>query len=192
MRQNLGHVRVLLWRTLWVQALRRHYFYTGAELLLVVLCFRVFAMGPSMPDPADTRVRLPEQDSAAEALSDFAKAVPEAVLYAPHNAYTDTLVRDAYPVTVINGRSRPQYLLLETGDRVAKACVSSFGAVCVRFEGNSTGMQPDLNYTLIAFRSDGFDRDLRRVGFHPPAELGLNFKALLSKSSECLALVCGF
>ncbi|CAN7938313.1 unnamed protein product [Ixodes hexagonus] len=186
----LRHVRVILWRTLYIGPIRRHYFCTISEILLVVVCFKVFTMGPSMPDPADTRARLPEQDPHAEKLSDFMAAVPEAVIYAPQNNYTDMLIREAYPAQVVNGQPRPQLLLLGTGDSQVKACVASFGTVCVRFEGDVNGTQPDLNYTLISYRSDGFDRDLRRLGFHPPSELSLNFKAMHSKISEYVLFIC--
>ncbi|KAH9368273.1 hypothetical protein HPB48_013462 [Haemaphysalis longicornis] len=86
---ELRAVLTFLWRTVYLQAVRRYYWYTALELIYVVVVFTAFQV-PEVP--ADIRPLANETAtiSADDLLAFFS---PTAVVFTPNTSYYDYLMR---------------------------------------------------------------------------------------------------
>ncbi|XP_070381252.1 phospholipid-transporting ATPase ABCA3-like isoform X2 [Dermacentor albipictus] len=83
----LGNVKTFLWRTLYLQTIRRHFFNTGIEILLVgfITLYMVLMHTPAKPLSKDSA----EEDASAV----FGKLELTDIVYAPKSDYNDELMR---------------------------------------------------------------------------------------------------
>ncbi|CAN7979365.1 unnamed protein product, partial [Ixodes persulcatus] len=114
----LRQLGVVLWKSLYLQAVRRHYVALLVEPCLVLLVFS-FARFDSRPEPGTLikRVVVPERDAVNRDLLYGVQYVPF-VVWGPGNNETYELVRTAFPLAGMRTPSLPAFW--DTGCAVYK------------------------------------------------------------------------
>ncbi|KAH7971400.1 hypothetical protein HPB49_023490 [Dermacentor silvarum] len=83
----LGNVNTFLWRTLYLQGIRRHYIATAIEIALVSLLFLNLPYQRKLAEP------LSKDSEEVDVSSAFIPSPVTDIVYAPKNDYTDELMR---------------------------------------------------------------------------------------------------
>ncbi|XP_065294958.1 phospholipid-transporting ATPase ABCA3-like isoform X1 [Dermacentor albipictus] len=143
----LGNVKTFLWRTLCLQTIRRHFFNTGIEILLLGF---ITLLLPLTHTPATP---LSKDSGEKDASSVLVPPVLTDIVYAPKSDYNDELMRAVgdevyirHTQGVLSGKRRePSPDSLERGARVVGSLVGAGASDDSRQGSGSVKLHPEPN-----------------------------------------------
>ncbi|XP_065310004.2 phospholipid-transporting ATPase ABCA3-like isoform X2 [Dermacentor albipictus] len=146
----------VLWRTLFVQCIKRHYIESVLEVLFVLLLAIAFLSSNFATRPTPEHRGRTDHDDG-----DSLMAAP--VLYSPDSPYVGHLIALAFP-----GKRRQAF---ENESALVGACESVEFDACVHFRGYSDANETSvLSYALHYFEDENPGKVGFHIGFRQPKE----------------------